>query len=207
MRIILLIQLLLLLIGCSTVQNNQITIIKKHDYLSDFASFTSEGLVNVVIEIPAGSNQKWEVNKSTGHLEWERINEDSLRVVNYLPYPANYGSILQTLSDKNLGGDGDPLDVFVLGERIERGQVARCKIIGLIEMTEKGEQDDKFIAVHSGSLFGNVSSMQELNEKYPGVIDILSIWLKNYKLSAQVQINQIIEKDSAMKVFEKFSID
>jgi inorganic pyrophosphatase len=207
-KILLLIQAMLLLTACNAVfQNDQSTVITSHNYLSEFSSVTSEGLVNVVIEIPAGSNQKWEVNKTTGHLEWEQINEDSLRVINYLPYPASYGFIPKTLSDKNLGGDGDLLDVFVLGERIERGQVVSCKIIGLIEMTDSGEQDDKFIAVHAASHFGNISSMQELNEKYPGLLDILSIWLKNYKLTGEIRINQIIEKDSAMKVFERFSLE
>ena len=51
-----------------------------------------KNIIRTVIEIPAGSNQKWEVEKSTGNLKWEFRN-NSPRTVKYLAYPANYGMV------------------------------------------------------------------------------------------------------------------
>lgn len=190
---------LFLLFACKSDKTNQDNIISDYNYLKDFTKYTSDSLVNVVVEIPAGCNQKWEVNKLTGHLEWEKINKDSLRIVNYLPYPANYGFIPNTISDKNSGGDGDPLDVFVLGERVERGKIIESKIIGLIKMKDNDEIDDKFIAVPSKGLFSKINSIKELNENHPGIIEILTIWLKNYKNSLKVEIIDVIEKENISK--------
>ncbi|TVQ94516.1 MAG: inorganic diphosphatase, partial [Bacteroidetes bacterium] len=100
-----------------------VTKIETHDFLRDIPVYAEDSLVNIVVEIPAGCNQKWEVNKQTGFLEWERISDDSLRVVRYLPYPANYGMIPRTWLPEAEGGDNDPLDVFLLGERVERGSI------------------------------------------------------------------------------------
>lgn len=190
---------LFLLFACKSDIENNSNVISDYNYLTDFPKFTVDSLINIVVEIPAGSNQKWEVNKQTGYLEWERINKDSLRIVNYLPYPANYGFIPNTISDKNTGGDGDPLDVFVLGERVERGKIIESKIIGLIKMKDNDEIDDKFIAVPSKGLFSKISSIKELNDNYPGIIEILTIWLKNYKNSLKVEIIDVIEKENISK--------
>ena len=59
----------------SEVVNTKIT---SHDFLRDIPVFIDDSLVNIVVEIPAGCNQKWEVNKETGFLEWEKVNNDSL---------------------------------------------------------------------------------------------------------------------------------
>jgi inorganic pyrophosphatase len=158
------------------------------NFLHDISAFTYDSLVNVVIEIPAGSNQKWEVNKTSGQIEWEQVSPDSFRVINYLPYPANYGFVPQTLLAKASGGDGDPVDVFVLGERIERGNVVPCRIIGLIEMTDNGVYDGKFIALPVKTQWKKINTLPELNQHYPGVMNILLLWLLNYKGSGKVEI-------------------
>jgi inorganic pyrophosphatase len=180
--------LLVLLYACSNPGRIENTVNDTTNLLHDIAPFTSDSLVNVVIEIPAGTNQKWEVNKISGKIEWEQITPDSFRVINYLPYPANYGFIPQTLSAKSSGGDGDPADVFVLGELIERGNVVACRIIGFIEMTDNGEVDDKFIALPVQTQWKNINTLQELNQYYPGVMDIMRTWLSNYKGPGKVII-------------------
>ena len=70
--------------------------------------------IQVVIEIPTGTTAKWEVDKSDGLLHWQ-IKNGNPRIVEYLGYPGNYGMIPRTLLAKDSGGDGDPLDVIVLG--------------------------------------------------------------------------------------------
>ena len=57
---------------------------------------------------------------------WE-FKDGKPRIVKYLGYPGNYGMVPKTLLPENLGGDGDPLDVIVLGPQVERGSVIKCK--------------------------------------------------------------------------------
>jgi inorganic pyrophosphatase len=82
----------------------------------------------VVIEIPSGTNEKFEVDKTTRQLKLEILNDGKQRLVNYLPYPFNYGMVPRTLLPKHLGGDGNPLGVIVLGKPIERGTVDRVQV-------------------------------------------------------------------------------
>ena len=46
-----------------------------------------------------------------------------------------------------LGGDGDPLDVIIVGDKLQRGQILEAKVLGAIKMTDTGENDDKIVAV------------------------------------------------------------
>lgn len=175
------------------------TIIDRFDYLNDFDPTGEDGLVNVVIEIPAGSNQKWEVNKNSGFLEWE-IAADTLRTISYLPYPANYGMIPKTLLPNEVGGDDDPLDIFVLGSSLDRGSVVPARVVGVIRILDDGEQDDKLIAVDPESWFYDVHSLNDLTTIYPGVSEILTIWLENYKGENEVRIIGIEDENQAKTI-------
>ncbi len=192
----------LIVVSCKETLINLETTIDTHNFLNDFSAYSNDNLVNSVIEIPAGTDQKWEVNKITGHLEWERINEDSLRVVRFLPYPANYGFIPQTLLPKEQGGDGDPLDVFLLGPAKKRGKVVPSQIIGIIKMLDSGEEDDKLIAVDPESHFGHIKTLNQLIEKYPGVIETLESWLKNYKGDGVIEILSVENEEKAATLLQ-----
>jgi inorganic pyrophosphatase len=159
-------------------------------------------LLQVVIEIPAGTNEKWEVNKQTGQLEWQKISEDSMRVVDYLPYPANYGFVPRTHLPKEAGGDGDPVDVLVLGPSVARGTLLKVQLIGIIHMLDQGEGDAKLLAVVANEKILRVESLAELEERYPGILDILSTWLKNYKGKNSVTILGADDKDPALRYLE-----
>ncbi|TVQ19849.1 MAG: inorganic diphosphatase [Bacteroidetes bacterium] len=204
MRNIASILVILLYVSCSSEQTEKESIhVVSHDFLRDFPAYTPDSLVNIVIEIPAGCNQKWEVNKETGFLEWESVNEDSLRVVRYLPYPANYGMIPQTWLPEKEGGDNDPLDVFLLGKSIERGNVIPSRIIGVIKMLDKGQQDDKLIAVPVDDWHYDIYTLEELDESYPGVIEILSAWLVNYKGPGIVELLGVSDESAATEILQK----
>lgn len=159
-------------------------------------------LVNMVIEIPAGSNQKWEVNKKTKQLEWQKAG-DSLRVINYLPYPANYGMIPGTWLSPEQGGDSDPLDIFLLGPSLERGSIYPAKVIGVIKMLDRGEQDDKLIAVDTQSWFGHINTMEELENSYPGVTSILVTWLQSYKGDNIIEFQSIESRKAAYEILNR----
>ncbi|MCB1615541.1 MAG: inorganic diphosphatase [Pseudomonadales bacterium] len=169
------------------------------DLLRDYLPENSDGSINVVVEIPAGTNAKWEVDKMTGELKWE-FKEGVPRVVKYLGYPGNYGFVPRSLLPHELGGDGDPLDVIVLGPAVPRGSVIPVKIIGVLRLLDKGEQDDKLIAIQSGTPLAKVDSLEELDKKFPGATDIVSTWFANYKGQKKIEILGYANKHEADKI-------
>lgn len=170
----------------------------KH-FINEYPALTKDSMLNVVIEIPTGTLEKWEVEKESGHLSLEKRN-GVYRKVNYLGYPGNYGMIPQTLLSKEHGGDGDPLDVLVLGESLERGSIVPCKIIGILKLLDKGEQDDKLIAVAEGHEFFKINTIAELNANFRGVSEIISFWFNNYKGSSKIEIIGFGEKEEAEEI-------
>ena len=162
-----------------------------------------DGSINVLVEIPSGTNGKWEVNKETGNLDWE-FKKGVPRVVQYLPYPANYGMIPQTLSTEEIGGDGNPLDVLLLGEAVPRGAYVKGKLIGVMYMKDHGETDDKLLAVAEGSPFENINTVSELKEQFPGTLEILQTWFVNYKgIGEDMKVNGFAGKKEADKVLNE----
>ena len=77
--------------------------------------YSENNRLQAVVEIPAGTNKKIEVNTETSAFEIDQKNGKD-RVIDFLPYPGNYGFIPSTYSDPNTGGDGDALDVLIISE-------------------------------------------------------------------------------------------
>jgi inorganic pyrophosphatase len=198
---------LVLLSACDNPGRVDHTASKTNNLLHDIVPFMPDSLVNIVIEIPAGTNQKWEVNKITGQIEWEQLAPDSLRVIDYLPYPANYGFVPQTLLSKASGGDGDPVDVFVLGSALARETIACVRIVGVIHMLDNDESDSKLLAVHVNESGFDVYSYEMLINEYPGVLDIIKLWLLHYKGPSQVEILSVNDERDAMRMLKTAHID
>lgn len=92
---------------------------------------------NAVVEIPKGSNVKYELDKETGLLRLDRVLHSAVY------YPANYGFIPRTLAD-----DDDPLDVLVLcQEEVMPLTLVRARAIGMMVMIDGGKRDEKILAV------------------------------------------------------------
>ncbi len=93
--------------------------------------------VNVIIEIPAGSKDKYELDKETGLIMLDRVLEVSMA------YPGNYGFIPMTLCD-----DKDPLDVIILTHSaLHPGVLVKARPVGVLDMVDDGEMDEKILAV------------------------------------------------------------
>lgn len=132
-------------------------------------------IYQILVEIPTGSRQKWEVSHKSGHIEWEFKNGKP-REVEFLGYPGNYGFIPQTLS-----GDGDALDIIVLSENANRGDILKVKVIGMLKLMDKGESDNKVIAVTDDGTFKKIDTLEEMLLKKPNVIPIIRAWFEGYK--------------------------
>lgn len=150
----------------------------KRNLLTNHLARNQDGTVNVVVEIPAGTSEKWEVNDDGTALVRDFTGEKP-RVVDYLPYPGNYGLIPRTLLSTDQGGDGGALDVMVLGASVPRGTVVRARPIGIVRVVDNMEQDDKILAVMDGPTLTDVYDIESLTTRYPGAGEIVSIWWSN----------------------------
>lgn len=144
-------------------------------------SFSKRGYLNAVVEIPAGTNQKYEVDKTTGLL-CPDVRDGQARTVAFLPYPVNYGFIPSTLMDKERGGDGDPLDVLVLAEAQPRGSVIEVVPIGLMLLRDTGELDHKVLAIPQDPSLRilSVSSWAEFQQHYNIIRHLLELFFLYY---------------------------
>jgi len=184
-------------------RTDKYTIVGETDLMA-LSPMNDDGSVKAIVEIPAGTSAKWEVSKdNTKSVYWEFKN-DAPRVVNYLGYPGNYGTIPGTALPKELGGDGDPLDVLVLGQAAPRGEVIDIRVIGVLKMLDGGEQDDKLIAVMTkASPFAGIESMAQLRAEFAGVAEIVELWFANYKgPDGGMEALGYADVDEAMKVLE-----
>ena len=92
---------------------------------------------DVLIEIPKGQRNKYEVDHATGRMRLDRMLFTSTR------YPADYGFIEETL-----GEDGDPLDALVLLEEPTfPGCLIKARALGMFRMTDEAGGDDKVLCV------------------------------------------------------------
>jgi inorganic pyrophosphatase len=134
---------------------------------------------NVVIEIPEGSQNKYELDPETGAIFLDRVLYSSEF------YPFNYGFIPSTKA-----ADGDALDVAVfLTNKVQPGTVIKCRAIGMLKKVDDGDQDNCIIAVPIDKVdprFKDISSLEDLPaHKLLEIED----FFKNYKRLQNKTVN------------------
>ena len=146
---------------------------------------------DALVEIPKGSRNKYEYDFDLKKIRFDRMLFSSMM------YPGDYGFIPQTLAL-----DGDPLDVIVIGPSETKGSIVKCKIIGVLQLIDNSEQDDKLIAISYKSNLDNVNDISELDANYNGILEILEIWFTNYKEDGQIKSMGYGNRSSASKILE-----
>lgn len=153
-------------------------------YPTDFVS---------VIEIPKGSNMKYELDKKTGLLSLDRV----LFTATY--YPLNYGFIPRTYGD-----DNDPLDVLLLcSQPIQPMTIVRSYPIGVMYMDDGGKGDEKIIAIpYSEPTYMGYTDVKELPKH---IFEELKHFFSVYKQleSKKTDVKEIGGPIEAVAVIEK----
>ena len=121
--------------------------------LSRIPAQPEAGLINVLIEIPAGSKNKYEFDKDMGAMILDRVLFSSVQ------YPYDYGFVPNTLAD-----DGDPLDGMVLMDQPTfPGCVIAARPIGMLEMVDGGDRDEKILCVPAEDpRYADVKSLDDI---------------------------------------------
>ncbi|WP_102411091.1 inorganic diphosphatase [Beduinella massiliensis] len=161
-----------------------------HDVSPD--KITPERFV-AVIEIKKGCKNKYELDKETGFLKLDRVLYTSTH------YPANYGFIPRTYAQ-----DDDPLDVLVLcSEAIEPLTLVSCRPIGMIEMVDGEERDEKIIAVPLGD--PNYNYMFDISQLPAHVLEEMGHFFTVYKSleGKETVVRQATDRDHAVRAISQ----
>lgn len=162
--------------------------------LHDIAPGTKSEM-NVIIEIPRGSSNKYEIDKETGVIKLDRANYSNA------PYPVDYGFVPQTLWD-----DGDALDVMVLTTYpLAPGILVEARPVAVMEMIDGGESDYKIIAVPvNDKRWDDVQDLADLNKH---TVKEIQHFFETYKAlkgkANEVSITGIKGKAEAEAAFER----
>ncbi len=152
--------------------------------------------INAVIEIPYGSNIKYEIDKASGALCVDRV------LYGAMFYPANYGFVPNTLAD-----DGDPADVLVLNEYpLAAGSVIPCRLIGVLMMEDESGMDEKLLAVPVGKIDPRYESIKGVSDLPKATLDKIKNFFETYKLlepNKWVKVKDFAGAAEAEKILDK----
>ena len=124
---------------------------------------------DVLVEIPKGERNKYEVDHTSGRLRLDRMLFTSTA------YPADYGYIENTL-----GEDGDPLDCMVLlPESVFPGVIVEARPIGMFKMVDEAGGDDKILAVPAGD--PRWDHIQDISDVAQFELDAIKHFFVHYK--------------------------
>lgn len=149
--------------------------------------------MNVVIEIPKGSKNKYEVDKETGLIALDRVMHTGQ------DYPFDYGFV-----PRSLWHDGDPLDVVVLSTYpFAPGVLVKSRPVAVMHMVDGGEADEKIIAVPvDDPRFDRVKDLEDMN---PHTLKEIEHFFLTYKKlqKKEVEINGTEGRSQAEVAFEE----
>ncbi len=146
--------------------------------------------VNVIIEIPAGSSIKYELDKDSGVIMVDRFGYTAMF------YPFNYGFIPQTHAE-----DGDPVDVLVISTyQVAVGCGIAVRPIGMLEMEDEAGIDTKIIAVPTKKIdpfFAHIEDITDIDEMTKKKIEHFFNHYKELEPNKWVKIKNFLGKEQA----------
>jgi inorganic pyrophosphatase len=173
--------------------------------------------IQAYIEITPFDSVKYEIDKETGYTRVDRPQRYSSQP------PSLYGFIPKTFcglrvgelsGSDDVGGDGDPLDVCVLSERaISRNEVlVNAQVIGGIRMIDKGEADDKIVAVlNNDTVWGEAVTISDVPEV---LVERLRHYFQTYKIGpterpedSDISVDDVYDNEHAAQVIEASMAD
>lgn len=127
--------------------------------------------IKVLIEIPAGSSIKYEVDEKTGELTVDRFLHTAF------VYPFNYGFVKDTK-----GGDNDPVDIIILSDRaVQAGVVIKCQPIGLLQTEDEEGTDTKIIGVPVLKVDPVFGEYKDIKDVPTAILNKIKHFFENYK--------------------------
>ncbi len=150
-------------------------------------------IVNVVVEVPKGSRNKYEYDKEIEAIVLDRVLHSPFH------YPVNYGFVPQTWYD-----DGDPLDAMVLArDPVMPATVVEARVIGLLRMKDEKGVDDKILTVPTGD--PAFKGYKDLTDVESAILDEIAHFFERYKDLEKGKTSEVVgwyARDEALKALE-----
>jgi inorganic pyrophosphatase len=155
--------------------------------LSKIPAQPKAGLINVLVEIAGGSKNKYEFDKDINAFALDRVLYASVK------YPFDYGFVPNTLAD-----DGDPLDgLVIMDEPTFPGCVIAARPIGMLEMIDGGDRDEKILCVPAKDpRYAEVKSLKDLS---PHRLEEVAEFFRTYK-NLEKKVTEILGWQDVDKV-------
>ena len=153
-----------------------------------------EKIITMHMEIPLGSNIKYEYDRKKGKMVVDRILREGF------VYPANYGYVAEALD-----WDGDELDVLLFSpEKFIPGVEIQVRIVGAMKMIDSGETDTKLIAVHVDDYrLNHIQTLEQLPKKWLAEMETFFTTYKNWKRPGITSVNGFENHLWAIKEYEE----
>ncbi|MCX2682380.1 inorganic diphosphatase [Campylobacter sp. MIT 21-1685] len=152
--------------------------------------------INAVIEIPYGSNIKYELDKESGAIFVDRI------LASAMFYPANYGFVPNTLAD-----DGDPIDILVLNEYpVQAGAVIPCRLIGVLLMEDESGKDEKLLALPHSKIDSRYDAIKTYTDLPQASLAKIKNFFETYKIlepNKWVKVQDFQDEKEALALLKK----
>ena len=149
--------------------------------------------INVIVEIPRGSKNKYEIDKKTGLIALDRVMHSAQ------DFPFDYGFV-----PKTLWHDGDALDVMILTTYpLQSGILVRARAVGIMEMIDSGDNDNKILAVPIDDVRWN--KVQDLADVNSHTIKEIEHFYSTYKKlqNKEVEVKGFKGKAEAIAAFHE----
>ncbi len=150
-------------------------------------------VVEAIIEIPMGTQNKYEVDKEKNRIKLNRV------LYSKMTYPAEYGFIDDTLAE-----DGDPLDILVLATtKTFPGCIVDARVLGYLDMIDSGEHDQKIIAVvDADPRFEDLCDLKDVKDLQ---LREIKLFFTNYKIlepGHHVEVLEYYPRSDALELIE-----
>lgn len=149
--------------------------------------------IEVTIEIPKGSRNKYEVDHETGKVYLDRY------LFTPMAYPADYGFI-----DHTLGEDGDPLDALViLPEPVFPGVIVEARPVGVFKMTDEAGGDDKLLCVIDDVRYERYRDINDVEDHIKDEVEHFFVHYKDLEPNKEVSGSGWGDKEEAERILQE----
>lgn len=153
-----------------------------------------EKVYEAIIEIPMGTNNKYEIDKVKNRIKLDRV------LYTPMTYPAEYGYLEGTLAL-----DNDPLDILVLASsKTFPGCVVDARIVGYLDMVDNGEKDEKVIGVvDSDPRFSHINEIRDIQQHTLREIKHFFKTYKDLQQNKTVEVFEFHDKIDALELIQE----
>ena len=147
----------------------------------------------VIIEVPKGHRNKYEIDHATGRVHLDRY------LFTPMAYPADYGYIENTL-----GEDGDPMDALVvIPEPVFPGVVVHARIVGVFKMSDEAGGDDKLLCVLDDPRFEDFQELDDISQFTRDEIEHFFVHYKDLEPGKEVKAAGWGSREDAERIYQE----